>query len=487
MKVTDLPSLQLSPGRLVVFRPSALGMHDAAWTCDLRRPSYNQEAHLAYAREASRKGAPPPSWVGCAFDLPGEVDVVAFAAAVRNWIDRHENLRGHIAVLADGSLQRKALPPGAVSVECSPEQVFTDGDALARYLEALFDRQARPLHWPDYLIATVCRPGATTVLLATDHLLTDAYSTLRSAYEIHALYAAALASGGAKLVSPLAPLTTRFADFAEAERTAAEALTADHASIRQWRQFVTESGGRLPVFPLPVADMQEHPAAQPSGYAHLLDAPAAQAFDRVCRQAGGDAFSGSLACFARAGCDMAGVRVFRTMSPFNTCADPSRSIGWYVGMGPIAFPLDTHDTFDDAVRAAASSLEGVKQLAQVPMSRVAELLGQPLNDPFMVSYSDFRRTPGCRHWNTWRAVILRSRVHAPDDVYFWIFRTLDGLSVSYRHPATVRARLAVSHYLTRIKQLMACVARHACWPTTPSLATESIARDGHQAHRSSLV
>jgi mycolipenoyl-CoA---2-(long-chain-fatty acyl)-trehalose mycolipenoyltransferase / long-chain-acyl-CoA---trehalose acyltransferase len=110
----------------------------------------------------------------------------------------------------------------------------------------------------------------------------------------------------------------------------------------------------------------------------------------------------------------------------------------------------------------------VKDLAQVPMPRVAELLGQPLRDPFMVSYSDFRRTPGARHWNTWRTVVLRSRCTDPDEVCLWIVRGRDGLVVSYRHPATDQAGIAVPHYVARAKQLLVSVASTSHWPTAPT-------------------
>jgi hypothetical protein len=487
LKVTDLPSLHLSPGHLIIWRACAPSLSDAIWAADSRRPSYLQEAHIAHALEAAGKDPPSPSWVGCTFDLPAELDRDAFVAALRNWINRHENLRSHITLSPRDGLRRHTLPTGAVNVEPSAGKNFTDGHALARYLEALFDREASPLHWPAYVFATVSHADATTVFIATDHILTDGYSTLRSAYEIHTLYACALTAQDRGHTPPSVSAGTSYPDFAEAERSAAEALTAEDESIVRWRRFVADAGGRLPAFPLPVGDMSRNPADQPGGYLELLDAPAAQAFDRVCRQAGGDSFSGLLACLAKVGYEVAGAQVFRTMSPFNTCADPLRSIGWYVGMGPIAFRLKGTDSFTEVLHAAVSGLEGVKALACIPIPRVEQLLGQPLSDPFMVSYSDFRRTAGARHWNTWRAVILRSRSNAPDDVYFWIFRTHDGLSVSYRHPATGQAHIAVPYYMARTKQLMAAVASNARWPTTEPIAQESTARDGHQAHRSSVA
>lgn len=471
MKFIDMPSLGLSPGRVTVWRASAPPMFDATWAADLRRASYVQEAHITSALEAAGEGPLPPSWLGCSFDLPAELDADAFATALRGWINRHETLRSQLTLSSRSSpgarLHRMTLAAGVVSIHPNAASDFTDGQKLARYLEDLFDSEAGPLGWPGYICATISRPEATTVCLAADHTLTDGYSVLLTAYEIHTLYATALAAAdGETTPRPLLP-TASYLDFAEAERTAADALTTDHESIVRWRQFLTEAGGRLPEFPVSIKDVSGGLAAQLGGYTELLDAPAASAFDRVCRAAGGDSFSGLLACLAKVGHEITGSGAFRTMAPFHTRTGSSQSsIGWFVGMGPITFPLSATDSFAEAVRSAASGLDGVKDLARVPIPRVEELLGQPLRDPFMVSFNDFRRTPGARDWKTWRVVVLRGRSNDPDDVYFWTCRTHDGLFVNYRHPATGPAAIAVPHYLAHVKHLLASVVSTACWPAT---------------------
>lgn len=490
MKFLDIPSFGLSPGRLTVWRASAPPAFDAPWADDPRPASYGQEALITYALEAASEGPLPPSWLGGAFDLPAELDADAFAAALRGWIDRHETLRSRLILslpnTTGGYLRRMTLPVGVVTIQPDAPRDFTDGRELARYLEALFDGEAGPLGWPGYVCATISHPGATTVCLAADHTLMDGYSILLTAYEIRTLYAAALAAPTGKPVPPPLPPTASYLDFAEAERNAADTLTADHESIVRWRQFVTEAGGRLPEFPVPIGDTSGSPSAQPGGYAELLDASTAYAFDRACRAAGGDSFSGLLACLAKVGQELTGSDSFRTMAPFHTRTGLSRSaIGFYVGMSPIAFSLGAADSFAEAVRSAASGLDGVKELAQIPFPRVTELLGQPLRDPFMVSYGDPRRAPGSRSWNTWRAAMLRSRSTDPDDVYFWFIRTHDGLSVSYRHPATDAAEIAVPRYVARIRHLLASVASTGCWSTP--IPQETIAHDGLQAHRSGLL
>lgn len=491
MKFLDIPSLGLPPGRLTVWRASAPHISDAAWAADARRASYVQEAHITYALAAAGEGPLPPSWLGCIFDLPTELDAEAFAAALRGWTDRHEILRSQLTLTSgstpDGRLRRMTLPAGAISIDACMEGDFTDGRTLEQYLEELFDREAGPLGWPGYVCATISRPEATTVCFAADHTLTDGLSILLTPYEMQTLYAAATAAAHGKPAPAPLPSTASYLDFAEAERTAADRLTADHESIVRWGQFLAEAGGSLPEFPMPVSGVFDGPVAQPGGYTELLDASAVQAFDRVCRAAGGDTFSGVLACLAKIGHDITGSRDFRTMAPFHTRTGPSQaSVGWYVGMGPITFPLSATDSFAEAVYSAASGLDGVKELAQIPIPRVEELLGQPLHDPFMVSFNDFRRIPGSRNWNAWQVVVLRSRCTDPNEVYLWMGRTHSGLFVNYRYPATGPAGIAVPAYVARLKHLLRSIASTARWPTTPH-PQETIARDGHQTHCGSLV
>ncbi|MFC6839851.1 hypothetical protein [Xanthomonas theicola] len=138
MKITDLPSLRLSAGHLTVWRVCGPPMSAAQWASDPRRASHVQEATIRYVIEEADKGALPPSWLGCAFDLPAELDAHAFAAALRSWIDRHEILRSHLAVAsrsaADGGLRRMTLPAATVDIHPSAAGAFTDSGALVRYL-----------------------------------------------------------------------------------------------------------------------------------------------------------------------------------------------------------------------------------------------------------------------------------------------------------------------------------------------------------------
>lgn len=464
MKFTDIPSLGVAPGRLTVWRVTTTGTD---WTADPRPASHVQEAHLTYALESAGEGPLAPSWLGIAFDLPPSLDPDAFATALREWTDRHESLRSRLLTAEDGRLRRETLPPGATTVVSTQYGDFADGGRLARCTEELFDAEAGPLGWPGYVGATVARPDATTVLFAADHSLMDGYSVLLVAHEIHTLYDAALRAPETE-DAPLPP-TASYLDFAAEERAIGDALPADHEVISTWRRFLTETGGRLPEFPVPVNDVSDTPGNQPGGYTTLLDAPATHAFTKVCRAAKGDAFAGILACLAKVGHEITGEPFFRTMAPFHTRTATYRSaLGWYVGMAPISFTMSDPGSFEDTVRTATAGLEGMKELARLPFSRAMELLGESLRDPFMISYMDLRLTPGARSWNDWRTVTLRGQSADPDEVCLWIMRTHDGLSISYRHPATGPAGIAVPRYVARIRQQLTAVATTGRWHPIPN-------------------
>ncbi|MGK5548537.1 hypothetical protein ACSNOH_27960 [Streptomyces sp. URMC 127] len=97
-------------------------------------------------------------------------------------------------------------------------------------------------------------------------------------------------------------------------------------------------------------------------------------------------------------------------------------------------------------------------MADVPLARVAELLGVPLRPRFMVSYMDFRRVPGARHWGEWRAAALRSRRVDAHEVYLWVNRSFEGVYLSFRYPDTVRGRAEVPRYAEHVRRAVGRVA-----------------------------
>ncbi|MFP1733745.1 condensation domain-containing protein [Lonsdalea quercina] len=464
MKFTDIASLNLPAGRLTAWRVNGPSATDDRWVKDPRRASCLQEASIMGALDDRENNASTASWLGCAFDMSADLNASAFITAIRQWIDRHETLRSHLIPRADRQLARMTLKPGAIEVRPGKVGNFTDAQPMANQLEALFDREVGPLDWPGYLFTTISHSEATTVCLAVDHTLIDGYSLFQIPGEIHTLYDAALSASEECAAQPALPPVASYLDFAEAERKASETVTASHEGIQRWKTFVAEGDGRLPPFPLSLGAVGDDLTEQPSGHARVFDKEEANAFAQICRSAGGDIFSGLLACLAKSANERTGQEDFRTMIPFQTqTAQRQPSVGWYVGMGPVAFPIDGNYSFTQAMGEAANGLVGVKALAQIPITRVAELLDQPLRDPFMISYMELRRISGARAWARWQVKSFRSRSVDPDEVCLWYVRTHDGLFINYRHPATPQAAVVIADYLARTKDLLTSIIATECW------------------------
>ncbi|MEV5239671.1 hypothetical protein AB0K89_11245 [Streptomyces cinnamoneus] len=476
MKFTDMYGLNAHPGILTVWRPEPGGGRGARWRRDGRPPSYAQEAHIVRSLAAAAPAS--PSWLAAAFELPGEVRAAALEEALLRWIDRHESLRSRL-VPEGARLRRETLAPGAVRIRRSAAGPCLGDREAARRLEELFDRETDPLGWPSYVFATVAHAGSTTLYVGADHANVDGYSILLVAYEIRALYAAAVRGTRADLGR-----VGSFLDFARSERVGAVLVDDAHETILQWREFVARSGGELPSFPAS-AGGKDAPADGPAtptgkdlpggenacdaahgtgcvsqlgGLEWLLDAEQARAFDALCRGAGGNLFAGLLACLASAGRASAGhdghAGEFRTLVPFHTRSHPRwvRSVGWYVGLAPLRFAVRAGDRFTELMAGAVRALDKARPMAAVPFARVAEVLGAPLEPRFMVSYMDMRLAPGARQWGEWGAVALRSRRTHPHEVYFWINRTFEGIYLSFRYPDTARGRAEVPRYIDEVRR-----------------------------------
>ncbi|MGR4881500.1 condensation domain-containing protein [Streptomyces sp. LARHCF249] len=458
--MTDIQRCEIRAGRLVEWTLHPRSVEAATGLAEDRRPpAYVQESHVRTARSVREDGLFVPTWLGTAFDVPGQVDLGVLQDALRAWTLRHETLRSGFRWVGD-EMRRYTLDADAVELHREDVGPFADPGTLTRYLQDRFDVAANALTWPNFIYTAVVRDEGTSVYMAFDHSNVDAYSIQRIPAEIHALYAAGL-EGRAVDTPPVAS----YVDFCATERTHADGIDDTHAIVARWREFIARCDGKLPDFPVDLGlDPQGPLPAQKFTHDMLVDDADAAAFEAYCRPYGGSLI-GILAATGLIVREIGGQQVYRTVVPFHTRANSqwSDSVGWYVGGAPIEVPVGRAADFDGALAMVRSALRENRALSRMPIARVLRLLGsdfRPTSPDLysIVSFVDARGTAGSERWQDLKAYGL-IRVSYGDQVCAWVTRLHEGLQFAARYPDTALAHENMRRYVERLRSLIVSVAR----------------------------
>ncbi|MFB7241347.1 acyltransferase papA2 [Streptomyces populi] len=456
MRISDVQRCEVRPGRLVEWTFSKETVAAAAaLRPDPRPPAHIQESHIRTARSVREDGLFVPTWLGTAFDLPGQVDLDALEQAFHGWTLRHETLRSGFRWAGD-DMHRFTLGEDDVSLHREVIGDFADAAVLTRYMQDRFDVAADALGWPNLIYTAVVRDDSTSVYMAFDHTNVDAYSLQRIPDEIRGLYTAGV-TGSPVVDTPAGS----YVDFCRQERAKADGIDDTHTIVTRWREFISRCDGRLPEFPV---DLGLRPGgALPSQKLvcePLVDADAAAAFEAYCRPYGGS-LVGILAATSLIVHELGGQPVYRTVVPFHTRLNSawSNSVGWYVGGAPIEVPAARD--FDSALATVRAELRANRSLARIPLAHVLRLLGADFRptSPDMysiVSYVDARAVPGSARWAEEKAYGL-IRVSYGDQVCAWVNRLHEGLWFACRYPDTAVAYKNVRRYVEGLRDLIVSV------------------------------
>ncbi|TFI44649.1 peptide synthase [Rhodococcus sp. 1R11] len=449
MKFTEIADYQLPGGRVTKFSPQA-DSGTFRWDPDDRPLAYD---HETYVRRAV-SGRAESSWLGAVFEVQGNLDTAAMNRALLAWHRRHEVFRTTATVAEDGAgnqhLVRRTCAPDRLRFD-STDLGWIEYDAIATTLTDMFDGELSPLQWPHCMVVTVSdTPDVLEdrflLVFAADHSVMDAYSMLLSIGELSRLYDAELRGESVEL-----PDIGSHVDFSTRNRTMGNEVTGEHEAVERWRHFLATTGG----FPelSSVAATRSRPSflspvdAVQRGWAlPVADGDRVGAVNAVCRAAGHTTQTAVMAAMALAHRRLTGQSTLRLVMPLHT-RDEARfleSVGWYVGIGPLEVDVRHARTFADALSAAATGISEAKKLSRVPFPRVAELLGTVAEPQFVVSYLDLRFVAGAADWAARRAQTLRSAARSESEVYIWVARTAEGITVSARHPADDAATAAVT-------------------------------------------
>ncbi|MCX4751328.1 condensation domain-containing protein [Kitasatospora sp. NBC_01287] len=414
-----------------------------------RRPSYNQEFHFGAARQSARASGPSGRPVAgpsrsdsfaASFEIEGPLDAGALEEALLHFVRRHEVLR---CVFREhgGALALDVVGPRDVKLERA-EVGRIDSPERARHYLRGFLRGTDTLRGPWLVMGAMVRDDSTTVYLACDHIVTDGMSMTVAVHDIATAYAALREGRHVALPEPAGAL-----EHAERERRSSRSLAAGDERLGHWRRFITGEGGPFPPFPL---DLGTRPGGVYDAVNEtdtLLTAAGADAMEAHCRAAGATFATGVLAAVAVSLRREGGPDVYRGLLPVSTRgrgADP-HSMGWFVNILPIEFPVaDEHD-FDGVLAGAQAASTRMARSLDVPFTEALRLLAPEYRSapwPAAVnffSYMDFRKAPGAASHGAWRANFYTS-VPRTNGVLLWLHRTGAGLHLNCAFVDTPRAR-----------------------------------------------
>ncbi|MFJ4670046.1 condensation domain-containing protein [Kitasatospora purpeofusca] len=414
-----------------------------------RMTGYNQAKHFTVAQYAQSVDDPIRSYVAASFELTGQVDLDALAAALLHLVQRHEVLRAIYQPLA-GDLGCEVLSPDEVALKHVYGGPLETPAQVTRYLQEAF-QEVDTLSWPLITMGAVVRPGSTTVWFSCDHLVTDGLSSAIAINDIATAYRSLTseAEPAPQAAPATAPGAGSYLEFSRTQRRANRAMRADDARLDHWRAFRDRNGGLFPRFPLDLGVRPGQLYAPVASTERLLTTHQVEEFGTVCRELGGRLSMGLLAGLALALRQLGGPEVYRGLMPFNERGrgDYAESMGWFINTLPIEFPVGPRaglgDVLADAQDAYAqvqahSAVHFVKAWKLLAPAEYASLRYWPYAVNFF-SYIDCRRLPGAD-----RHVAQQARMHVwvsgCNGILHWLHRTDDGLFVNTIHADTPQAQ-----------------------------------------------
>jgi hypothetical protein len=224
-----------------------------------------------------------------------------------------------------------------------------------------------PLQWGCFSFSIIQRADHFTFCVAIDHLHTDAMLVGVAFAEIHLMYTA-LASGGAplRLATP-----GSYDEYCVRQREYTSSLTLSTPEVRKWVDFFEHNDGTLPGDPIPLGDTSVHCTLIGE---RLMDERQTAAFEAACTAAGVRFCGGVFAAAALVEGELTGTDTYHAIIPIDIRRTPLdfMTAGWFTGFVPITVPT-TGSSFADIARAAQTSFDSGRDLADVPLDRVLEL------------------------------------------------------------------------------------------------------------------
>ncbi|WP_280305798.1 condensation domain-containing protein [Nocardia neocaledoniensis] len=451
---------QPAPGRLVTWFATPESTRLAA-TAPVHPapPSLQQEQYL---RLADRHAGADFRFSGLCLvtaRLPtAELDRDAMTRVINAFLLRHDTFRTWFDIDSGGTVRRHLVPAEAVDFQPIDYGHIDDPAAIRTHVEKT---TPGPFDWDCFTFGAIEHGETTTVYLAVDHLHTDGLGQYLSAADFAQLYAAQLWAEA----EPPAPAAS-YLDYCVAERAHSDRLTLTSPGVRKWLELVRGNDNRLPAFPLDLGRRSDgyHRSAHRS--IELLDPEAGERFEAVCRAHGAEFVGGAFAAAALAERELTGADYYFGMTPISTrtSAAENASVGWYVTLVPVAFPLGPRTPATRVLGLAQRAYENGLLLAPTSFHRVLDLLpadseikAEPGWVTPMISFIDARDFVGHEFFDEIGAGVYANRA-ASEEALIWINRLPSGTSLSVIFPDTAVAHDSVDRYLDAVRSMFLAIA-----------------------------
>lgn len=419
--------------------------------------SFLQSDHLATMGDKRRRGEIHTGFLLAALRFDGPLDEGAMAAALTEFVRRHEELRAHYRPGPDGPERWVSAAEEFVIDVAAAESLVVDDADVGSWAGRRASERARAELVPGSWWAATVDDAGFTFFAATDHAHGDGYSSVLALAEITALYRAHRTGAGSDLPDPGA-----FGPAILAERSAAAALTADDDRVAVWRDALADNAGRAPRCPLDLGLADAAPAPAVAVEQWLLDPDALARCDARLAATGGG-FAGLLyAALAVRHREITGESRFFVSTVLATRdTETAWTQGWLCNFAPIVVDLPVAEAamFDDVVRTAGNSVRAARHAGSAPAHGVLALLAAEGafrgldGSPYMVSYTDLGRLP-IGDDPALATMQTSSGVGPTRNANLWFTRTPDGLVVRCHLPDNEVARTTVVDHLARVGAIL---------------------------------
>ncbi|WP_373198351.1 GNAT family N-acetyltransferase [Mycobacterium marinum] len=416
MRLTNVAHLRLPFGRLWGYDVSV---------SDLGRQlpvSFDQRIHVA-------AGARPGSWMALSIRLPAGVSRQSLADAWLGVIARHGTLRTAFTLGADGDPQLHEIDvqPGKwVEHEIAAGQEVNDA------LRVVLNATCSPYQRPSHRLCVLETAAGLTVVIAADHAHVDMWSMLVIARDLLSM----LADARTGRTSSLQP---RPAFVVHTQALLDRPPAPDRVRAR-WAQIISDSGGVMPRFPLPLGESGPHP--ERVEVRDVFDVDDGAAFAAQPRNDGVSTLALAVVAMTAVTRELAGAPL-RAVFPVHSRFEEKwhDSVGWFI----------TNSVLESAVvepNAAAAAVKEAVQLGSWPLADVlAPWGGMPMAPGmFAISWLDQLRLPVRIDSVGLDAQYVSARIHT-DGVMLWFIQDESGLHLRCRYPDTAEARTNVGSWL----------------------------------------